>query len=346
VNAPAPRLVRRARVDLKDFPVDAAWAPDGARALVGLGEGALALLDLRGAEPVATEIGRHAGGVLAVAWQAAGARFATSGQDGRVLLWDSRTLESRELVAQSEWCEHLAFARNGKWLAVAVQKQLRIFDAEGVERASFANQPGVINALAWRPKPPTEIAAVSQGGAHVYELEPRPDTLALRWNAACMTASWSPDGRILASGMRENGVHYWNLPAGTQSEMKGYPGKVTLTGFSGNNRFLATGAGELIVVWNVGGDGPEGSVPLQLKEHSDRLTQLAFQPEGALLASGARDRRVLLWQPAQGTTPIDADLLGEEVALLRWSRDGQRLLAGDRAGALNIYALSASSAAR
>jgi WD40 repeat protein len=87
-------------------------------------------------------------------------------------------------------------------------------------------------------------------------------------------------------------------------------------------------------------------VPQQLKEHSERITQLAYQPEGALLASGARDRRVLLWQPAQGDAPLDADLLGDEVALLRWSRDGRQLLAGDRSGVLSVYALSASSAAR
>ena len=345
MSARTPRLARQARVDLQDFPVDAAWSPDSARVLVGLGEGGLALVDLGGAEPAVKGIGRHAGGALAVAWQSGGARFATSGQDGRVLLWDARTLESRELVAQSQWCEHLAYSRDGKWLAVAVRGQLRIFDAEGVERARFDNQPGVINAIAWRPKA-LEIAAVSQGGANIHELEPRPDTLALRWSAACLTAAWSPDGRMLASGLRENGVHYWNLAAGTQSEMKGYPGKVTLTCFSGNNRYLATGAGESIVVWSTGGDGPEGSEALQLKEHSDKLTQLAFQPEGALLASGARDRRVLLWQPAQGTSPGDADLLGEEVALLRWSRDGRQLLAGDRAGVLSFYALSVSSAAR
>jgi len=345
MNARAPGLVRRARLELKDFPVDAAWSPDARRLLVGLGEGELALIELDG-EPQVARIGRHAGGVLAVAWQPAGPRFATSGQDGRVLLWDARTQDSRELIASSQWCEHLGFARNGKWLAVAVQRELRIFDADGLEHARFANQPGVINALAWRPKPPTEIAAVSQGGAHLYELEPQPDTLALRWSAACLTASWSPDGRILASGLRENGVHYWNLAAGTQSEMKGYAGKVTLTSFSANNRYLASAAGELIVLWNLGGEGPEGSVALQLKEHSDRVTQLCFQPEGALLASGARDRRVLLWQPAQGTAPIDADLLGEEVALLRWSRDGRQLLAGDRAGVLTLYGLSAPSAAR
>ncbi|MCC7462337.1 MAG: hypothetical protein IT480_07735 [Gammaproteobacteria bacterium] len=345
MNARAARLARVASLDLGDYPLDAAWAPDGGRALLGLGEGGLALLELRGADPVVTEIGRHAGGVLAVAWSAAGARLATSGQDGRVCLWDARTLESRELIAQSQWCEHLAFAPDGQRLAVTVQRELRIFDAEGSECARFDNQPGVINAMAWRPKS-LEIAAVSQGGAHIHGLGPRPDTLALRWSGACLTASWSPDGRMLAAGLRENAVHYWNLAAGTQSEMQGYPGKVTLTSFSGNNRFLATGAGESVVVWNTGGDGPEGSVALQLKEHTDKLTQLAFQPAGALLVSGARDRRVLLWHPAHGTAPIDADLLGEDVALLRWSRDGQRLLAGDHAGTLRVYALNGSSAVR
>jgi WD40 repeat protein len=345
VNARAPRLVRVARLDLRDFPVDAAWSPDAARLLVGLGDGALALIDFRGATPAVREIGRHPGGVLALDWQPAGALFASSGQDGRVLLWDARTLESRELLARSAWSAHLAFARNGKWLAVAAERELRVFASDGTERACFTNHPGTINAIAWRSKP-VQIAALSQGGARVHLVESRPETIELDWSSACLTACWSPDGRMLATGLRENAVHYWNLATATQSEMKGYAGKVMLTAFSANGRFLATASGELVVIWNVGGEGPEGSVPQQLKEHSERITQLAYQPEGALLASGARDRRVLLWQPAQGDAPLDADLLGDEVALLRWSRDGRQLLAGDRSGVLSVYALSASSAAR
>jgi WD40 repeat protein len=148
MSARAAKLQRRARVALQDFPVDAAWAPDAGRLLVGLGEGGLALIELRGAEPTVSEIGRHAGGALAVAWQGAGPMFASSGQDGRVLLWDARTLASRTLLEQGEWCEHLAFARHGRWLAAAVQRELHVFDADGVQCASFRNQPGVIDCLA------------------------------------------------------------------------------------------------------------------------------------------------------------------------------------------------------
>ena len=125
--------------------------------------------------------------------------------------------------------------------------------------------------------------------------------------------------------------------------MKGYGGKVTLTSWSANSRQLATAADEQIVSGTSAATARRAAAPLQLKRHTERITQLCFQPEGACLASGARDRRILLWQPAQGTEPLDADLLGDEVALLRWSRDGQRLLAGDRAGVLSVYALGAAA---
>jgi hypothetical protein len=34
---------------------------------------------------------------------------------------------------------------------------------------------------------------------------------------------------------------------------------------------------------------------------------------------------------------VDADMLGDEIVLLRWSNDGQQLAVGDRSGALTIY---------
>jgi WD40 repeat protein len=338
MSAAGGRLTQRAQFAVPGYPIDASWSSDGTRLVIALGEGGVMLVDLQAAEPVPSEVGRHASGALAVSWQPGGSLFASSGEDGRVLLWDAHTRNPLELLRRNDWTEHLAFSPDGKWLAAAVQQELVIFDAEGVERTHFRNHPGVINAIAWRPRP-MQIAALSQGGARVHTIEPMPESLELDWNGACLTASWSPDGRLLASGLREGALHYWNLAQQGQSEMRGYPGKVVLTSFSANSRHLATATGELIVVWDMGGDGPEGSVPLQLQGHSDRITQLGFSPRGSLLVSGARDRRVLLWQLGSGNTSLDADLLSEEVVLLRWSRDGAWLLAGDRAGNMRLYTL-------
>jgi WD40 repeat protein len=346
VKPAAARLQAYARVALDDYPVDAAWSPDGGTLLVGCGEGAVVQLKPGERDPGIAEVGRHAGGVLSVAWQAAGALCASSGQDGAVRLWDARSVGSsddqaavRTLLQDAEWSEHLAFAPNGKQLAAGTGKRLRVYDTAGAELALFADRPGSIAALAWRPKS-AEIAAASNGGMRLHRVASPPHTLDLPWNGACLTASWSPDGRVLAAGLQDGSVHFWYVAAGKQSEMKGYGAKVRLTSWSASSRWLATSADEQIVVWDFGGRGPEGSAPLQLRSHTARLTQLAFAPQGNLLVSGSGDRRLLAWQPGSSEQPVDADLLSDEVVLLRFSRDGARLAAGDRAGTLTCYNIS------
>lgn len=339
MNAPAARLERRARVELNDFPVDAAWAPDGRTLLVASGEGALRSIATAGPAAGAQQFGEHAGGALAVAWQNGGQLFATSGQDGAVRLWDARTRESRVIYSAVTWSERLAWSSNGKLLAVATGRALQVFGSDGAARASLPLQNGVIAAIAWRGKT-SELASVGNGGANLHRLEPQPASREYPWQGACLTASWSPDGRVLASGMQDGSVHFWNVAAGTQSQMRGYGAKVALTSWSANSRLLATAADELIIVWDFSGRGPEGSEPLQLGAHTARLSQLAFQPKGSLLAAGGRDHRLTLWRTAQPQQPVDADMYPEEVALLRWSNDGTQLAVADRAGSLNIYDVS------
>lgn len=342
-GAPSARLVRQARLQLEDYPADAVWSADGRTLLVAGGQGELLLVDLNGAmPPAATLLGSHPGGVLAVAWQPAGRLFASSGQDGKVLLWDARSRSSQCLHEAAEWSEQLAFAAHGRYLAVATGRALHVYDSAGVLRAQLPAHSGVIAALAWRPRSP-ELAALGNGGAQVHRLEPQLQSRVYPWTGACLTASWSPDGRVLASGMQDGAVHFWNIGADTQSEMKGYGTKVALTSWSANSKLLATAADQQIIIWDFSGHGPEGTEPRQLSGHTARLTQLAFQPQGTLLVSGARDRRVMLWRPSQGAESRDADLLGDEVTLLRWSNDGTQLAAADRGGGLNLYTLSAVS---
>lgn len=338
MNPPRLRLGRRARVDLRDYPVDAAWSPDATALVLAGGEGSVQWIDVAAA--TTQTLGTHAGGALAISWQGAGSKFASSGQDGEVRLWDARTKQGPVIHAAAEWSERIAFASHGRLLAVATGRRIAVYDAEGNEQALFGEHAGVIAALAWKPKS-SELAAVGNGGARLHRVQPAPmQSREYPWKGACLTASFSPDGRVLASGLQDGSVHFWYLAAGTQSEMKGYGSRVSHTGWSGNGRALVTASDELIVIWDFGGRGPEGSEPVQLRGHTGRLTQLQCQPQGPHIVSGARDRRLLLWQPAQSPEPLDADLLNEEIALLRWSNNGQLLAAADRSGELTIYALT------
>lgn len=328
-----PRLKPRARIEFEDYPVDAAWSGDGQSLIVAGGDGSVLWLAQSGAPRV---VGRHEGGVLAVAAQRAGRLFATAGQDGFVQLWDARTFEAKALHQGTEWSEHLAFCDNGKLLAIASGRTLRVFDERGESRAEFRDHPGSIAAIAWRPKS-TEVAATGNGGARVHRIEPQPASRDFPWQGACLTANWNHDGRVLAAGMQDGSVHIWYVAAGNDSQMQGYGSKVLATEWSANGRYLATAAAETLVIWDFGGRGPEGSRPIHLRAHSERISSLRFRPSGTYLVSAARDRRLLLWRVGAGDTPLDAHLLADECTLLRFSADGTRLAVGDARGGLTLF---------
>jgi WD40 repeat protein len=163
------------------------------------------------------------------------------------------------------------------------------------------------------------------------------------WPAACLTATYSPNGKVLASGMQDGTVHFWMLTTGKDSQMRGYGSKVTLTEWSANSRYLATAAGAEVVVWDFGGKGPEGSAPLELSGHTERITHLAFQPDGPWLVSAGRDWRLTLWQPGKEKQAVDAHLTGGEITAVKWSPDGRRLAVGEAKGRLTIYELQSRS---
>ena len=335
MSQPGSQLRLRGRIDLGDFPIDAAWSPDGHSLLVACGEGALQLVELDAA-PAVRSIGEHAGGALALAWQRAGNAFASSGQDGEVRLWDARTLQSQVLLSDRSWSEQLAFSDNGRLLAVGTGRVLRIYDTGAALQARFDPQPGTITGIAWRPRLP-EVAAVGNGGMRLHRLEPQPVSQDHPFKGAALTARWKPDGRLLAAGTQDGGVHLWYVAAGTESQMQGYGSKVTATEWSANGRYLATCADSAVIVWDFGGRGPEGSRPLELRSHSERVVALAFRPTGTWLVSAALDRRLLLWRVGAAATPQDAHLLADECTLLRYSRSGDRLAVADARGGLSIF---------
>jgi WD40 repeat protein len=338
MTAPAGALRLRARIELADFPVDAAWSADGAALVVAGGEGAVLFVDA-GQAPQARPIGAHRGGALAVAWQRAGRLFASSGQDGAVLLWDARAPVPRPIHQGSAWCDRLGFADHGRLLAAAAGRVLYVFDATGAILHTLSAHTGVIAALAWRPKS-SEIAAAGNGGARLHRLEPAPTARDYAAAGACLTAGWNADGRLLAAGMQDGRVQLWNVATGQPSQLTGHGGRIIAADWSTNGRYLATAAGEELIAWDFSARGAQGVEPVALRAHSERLSALAFRPGSSMLVSAARDRRLLLWRMGSAAQPADAHLLREDCTLLRFSRDGRQLAAGDASGGLSLYQCS------
>jgi WD40 repeat protein len=337
-------LEPRAQAKLDDYVVDLAWSPDSTAIAVAGGEGQVALGSFGGEALALRTIGEHPMGVLAVAWQPRGARssgdrFATSGQDGALVLWGADGATLRRLRPGVAATEHLAFHPDGGRLASAAGKSVTLWSADGDKLLELPPHDATVAALAW-DKPGRDLGVALNGGLMLHRFEAaQPTRRALKWDGAALSIAFSPNGKAVAAGMQDGSVHFWYLATGRDSQMRGYPGRVSQTIWSHNGRYLATAAADATVVWDFGGKGPEGTRPLQLQGHTDRIEAMAFQPAGPHLVTGGRDWRVALWLPGKATQSLDAHLADAEVSAIRWAPDNRHVAVGERQGAVTIYEL-------
>jgi len=330
-------LEARAVAQLDDYVVDLAWSPDGRQLALAGGEGKVALADVDGKFTVAT-LGEHLLGTLALAWQPHAKRFATAGQDGTVALWDAA--EARQ---HKRWkpgvgaTQALAWSPVGDVLATATGKSVTLWSAEGDKIHAFAPAASTAVALAF-DRPGTDLGVALNGELAVHRIEKsRHETRRYKWPAACLTVNFSGNGRFLASGMADGTLHFWNRSSGKDSQMRGYDGKVQLVAWSDNSKYLASCTGNEMVLWDFTGKGPEGSKPVVLSGHTDRVDAFAWQTGGEHLLSGGRDWRLVLWRPGRAREPIDVQMADGEISAMRWSPDGKRVAIGEKQGRVSLF---------
>ena len=335
-------LEPRATLRLDDYVADLAWSADGTQLGVAGGEGQVALVTAAAQPPSLEVIGRHLLGTLAIAWQPRAARFATAGQDGAVALWDAAARrETRRWKPAVSATQALQYSPGGELLATAAGKVVTLWTADGDKVHSFAPAASTAVALAF-DRPGSDIGVALNGEIAVHRIEKsRYETRRYKWPAPCLTVNFSGNGRFIASGMADGSLHFWNRSTGKDSQMRGYDGKVQLVGWSDNSRYLATSTGNDVVLWDFTGRGPEGTRPIVLSGHTDRVDSFAWQPGGEHLVTGGRDWRLGLWRPGKTREAIDVQMTDSEISVVRWSPDGKRVAVGERQGRLGIFDLVA-----
>jgi WD40 repeat protein/serine/threonine protein kinase len=193
-----------------------AFSPDGRLVAQGTYSGLVRVWELETGKLVQTLAG-HSGGVLAAAFAPAGDHLATAGADRTVRLWSVRTGAELLLFRGHDGrVSGLCFHPSGRFLASCAEQpgDVKVWDLtrhpEYVRLAKVENQSGIGQAVGFSADGGTLLVARTSGwlqsgdSATGADLGSRPVDLTGKWLVPTTLASFSADGRLLATVSKED----------------------------------------------------------------------------------------------------------------------------------------------
>ncbi len=154
---------------------------------------------------------------------------------------------------------------------------------------------------------------------------------------AFSSISFSPNGKILATEDRSEGVVYlWDTTTGDFKRIhtEQSQNSVTTMTFSQNGKILATGATNgTIHLWSTN----TGKKLQKLIGHTERVNAISFSSDGLTLLSKGQDNTVRLWDSITGQLLKTIAEYTYSIIDLTFSPDGNSLVSADSEGRLNLW---------
>ncbi len=290
-------------------------------------------------EPIATITGASS-----QAFSADGKLLAIGRGDGTVRL---QPTEDRRRPQESPRLEQrgggrvlvLAFSRDGRRLAAGRQdRSVTVWEvANGRILAHYTDQ-----------NDPVEFLGFCQDGKELVGLEgrrllwtrpldqPGPRRFLPGVESRINSVSLSSDGRLLAATAESQPVMIWNLTSGfkERSYLANYR-QVDLLAFTpDNNSLIVGGKSKLVRVWRFV-ETPDLQRPLA--GHPAEAWAIAFSPDGSLLASGADDHKIKIWDVESERELVTLSAHSQTVTALAFFNDSDRLASvGDRLASVGL----------
>lgn len=261
-----------------------AFSPDGTEIVSCGGDSCLSLWSVaRGT--LNRRLTAPTGGATAVAFSPNGTLVASAGVDSTVRLWE--TSSGACLHTFSAASAAVAFSPDGTALAFTDGNAVVLALLSGYSERRFDGHTHTVTSLAFSPAQPLLASAGKDCSIRLWDID----------TSIAQPAGVSKASNLLGSGKQTGGIQEGDVAAGWGGVEKmraalQYRGEISALAFHPNGKHLALACRDLVIqLWAV----ETGRVCRTLNGHQQRITSVAFSPDGLRLISGSYDKGVRLW---------------------------------------------------
>ncbi|MCP4450071.1 MAG: protein kinase, partial [Planctomycetes bacterium] len=152
---------------------------------------------------------------------------------------------------------------------------------------------------------------------------------------AVSSVAFSPDGKRIISGSRDNTLQLWDASSGSEVMiLRGHEDAVTSVAFSPDGQRIVSGSSEgTLRLW----DSESGSEMMTLRGHEAPVVSVAFSPDGQRIASGSSDKTLKVWDSKSGDEVTTLHGHDSFVTPVAFSPDSRRIVSGNNDNTIRIW---------